>query len=133
TSPTGGDDGCAGATVNSFTPGWCLGGTARSGNANGHLNGPRGVAVTSNGLFVVDVVNNRISRYDAATGEFLGWHGAIATLPNGGADGCTTAGVGAMTPGWCLGGTAKASSELGTFDGPIDVTADAVYLYVSDA
>jgi hypothetical protein len=38
TSPTGGDPGCAGATVGTFTPGWCIGGTTAAstiGNGDG--------------------------------------------------------------------------------------------------
>jgi hypothetical protein len=35
TSPTGGDVGCAGAAVGGVTPGWCTGGSAIAGTANG--------------------------------------------------------------------------------------------------
>jgi len=132
-SPTGGDIGCVSAAVGSFTPGWCSGGTATSGTGSGHLSSPKGIWSNGTNIYVADVGNNRISKYLQASGAFVGWFGAVATVPTGGDSGCSAAGVATLTPGWCSGGTAKRGSDLGMFDAPAYVKGSgADYLYISD-
>ena len=133
TTPTSGDAGCAGAAVSSFTPGWCIGGTATNGTGNGQLNAPKGLWPNGTHLYVADVSNNRISKYSLTTGAFVGWFGAVSTVPTGGQSGCSSTPVGALTPGWCTGGTAKRGSDLGMFDAPAYVKGAGVdYLYITD-
>jgi hypothetical protein len=134
TSPTGGAAGCNGATVGTFTPGWCTGGTSASGSGDGMLNGPYNVYLDASAkLYVADRNNHRISKYDSA-GAFLGWIGKIATSPTGGAAGCNGATVGTFTPGWCTGGVAASGSGDGMMSSPADVTLDPNgNLYVADS
>lgn len=134
TSPTGGAAGCAGASVGTFTPGWCTGGSSDAGSGNGAMNAPYGIAVDSSGnIFLADTFNHRISKYTSA-GAFVGWIGKILTSPTGGAAGCAGATVGTFTPGWCTGGTAGNGNFDGALNNPYDVTLDSAgNLYVTDA
>ena len=132
TSPTSGAVGCAGAVVGTFTPGWCLGGTASSGTGNGQLSAPVGVWTNGTSLYVADSTNSRVSRYSVASGAFSGWMGNISTSPTGGDAGCAGAAVSTLTPGWCTGGTAKAGMDIGMLDVPQAVTGEGLYIYVSD-
>lgn len=134
---------CSGATTNTRTPGWCLGGTQTTGNADGEFNTPADMAVISGKLYVADYSNHRLQRFDASTGAFEGWIGRINTVPGTGA--CSGASVDDASPTWCVGGTAKASnrynlngppSEVAApqegFNGPIGIDTDGTYLYVAD-
>jgi sugar lactone lactonase YvrE len=134
TSPTGGAAGCNGASVGSFTPGWCTGGTSASGTGNGMMSSPKGLFLDSSGnLYVSDSGNSRINKYNSS-GVFQGWIGQIATSPTGGAAGCNGASVGTSTPGWCTGGTSAAGSDDGMLDTPEGVTLDsAKNIYVADS
>lgn len=129
----GGAAGCSSATTGTFTPGWCTGGTSASGTGDGMLNTPQGIEGDGTYLYVADGTNHRISRYVAATGAFAGWTGKIATVPSGGASGCTSAAVGAATPGWCTGGTAATGTGNGHLSTPRDLSYTGTYLYVTDA
>jgi hypothetical protein len=113
-SPTGGASGCNGAAVGTFTPGWCIGGSAssNSGGSGGlkkaknlHVNDAIGM------LYIGDWDQSAVNRYDLSTGAFRGWIGTIAASPTGAAPGgpssCVSAPVNSMTPGWCTGGYAK--------------------------
>lgn len=52
TSPTGGAGGRVGATVGTFTPGWCTGGQSGSGTGDGMLNYPSAITyVAASGKF----------------------------------------------------------------------------------
>lgn len=132
-SPTGGDPGCSGAATNGFTPGWCSGGTAKSGNGDGHFSSPQGIYGDATYLYVVDTVNNRVMRFTKTTGAFGGWIGRVLTVPTGGEAGCTSVAIGSPTPGWCTGGTAQTGTGNGALSAPTDATGDGTYLYVSDS
>jgi len=132
TSPNGGDAGCSGAAANSFTPGWCIGGTAKSGTGDGHLYGPSGLWSNGTALYVADSTNNRIARYDLTNAAFTGWMGNISTAPTGGDDGCASAVPSTLTPGWCTGGTAKSGKGIGMLDAPQFVAGAGLYIYVTD-
>lgn len=118
-SPTGGDAGCNGAAVGTFTPGWCTGGGAGSGGTgDGLVNVFFGIAIdASNNIYAGDSSANRILKYNSS-GVFQGWVGKIATSPTGGASGCSGATVGTLTPGLCTGG----SSTAGTADGMLNMS-----------
>jgi sugar lactone lactonase YvrE len=134
TSPTGGAAGCNGASVGTFTPGWCTGGTSASGSGDGMLNNPQKIALdSSDNIYVVDTGNHRINKYDSS-GVFQGWIGKIATSPTGGAASCNGASVGTFTPGWCTGGTAASGTGDGMMSSPKGVHLDSSgNLYVSDS
>jgi DNA-binding beta-propeller fold protein YncE len=118
------------ATCNSgtVTTGWCKGGTATSGNQDGMFNTPAGLALDPSGttLYVVDNGNNRVQRFDAATGAFKKWTGGV-----GSSGGSCTAGP---TNGWCSGSGAISTggSGDGYLSGPTGIAVDANYLYVGD-
>lgn len=98
---------CTGVT-NSFTNGWCAcgTGTAGSGNiGNGSLNGPAGLAIHGDHLYVNDSANNRLSKYNKNDGTFVGWVG-ILNDPTGAT--CSAVGTGNFSGGWCVGGTTQA-------------------------
>jgi DNA-binding beta-propeller fold protein YncE len=134
TSPTGGAAGCIGATAGTFTPGWCTGGTATNGSGDGMLYQPHGLFGDSSGnLYVSDMTNNRISKYNSA-GCFQGWIGKIFTSPTGGASGCNGAAAGTFTPGWCTGGGASYGSGDGMLYQPHGLFMDSsAHLYVADS
>ena len=69
-----------------------------------------------------------MSKYVAASGEFVGWIGAVTgtTAPTGISCPSGTPSVGQFTPGWCKGGT----SGAGTADGMMN---DAGGVYVDPA
>ncbi len=132
TPPTGGDPGCAGATINVATPGWCTGGNARSGTGNGQLSSPQSIYSDGTNLYVTDAGNFRIVRYTLSTGVFTGWIGNINTVATGGASGCSSAAVGTFTPGWCLGGTGRTGTGNGMLNAPVGIDGDGTNLYVAD-
>jgi len=148
-SPTDGDAGCAGRAANTFTPGWCKGGTSKSGSVDGALNNPSGIIHHSGSLYVVDTTNHRVSKYSASTGAFVGWIGRVSTTPTGG---CTPvangSGYNVSGTGWCTGGTSGMANgganwqmsgidRGGGFnfwlnDAVNGITTDGTYLYVSN-
>jgi hypothetical protein len=133
TTPTGGDAGCATAAVSSYTPGWCSGGTAKSGTGDGHLSSPTGLWSNGSSLYVGDTANSRVDRVAISNGGFTGWMGNISTVPTSGDSGCLGSVVGTMTPGWCKGGTSKAGIGLGMVDGPLYMSGSGVYVYTTDS
>ena len=128
TKPTGGDTGCINATP--LTPGWCTGGVSAS-NTGGGFNAPRDIAVSGSFYYVVDSANNRISKFSTA-GVYIGWKGLILTSPTSGDTACAGAAIGAVTPGWCVGGTSQRSILNGSFDSPVGITTDSSWIYVTD-
>jgi hypothetical protein len=139
-SPNGGAPGCVGAPNNSFTPGWCLGGSSESGNEDGNLNSPSGITYVAGNLYVIDHSNSRISRYNATSGNFSGWIGRINASPS---SGCTTINRGSGTvseTGWCLGGTSRNANDHTDRGGGFyfnygsnsDIQSDGLHLYVGN-
>jgi hypothetical protein len=144
TSPTGGDTGCNGAAVGTYTPGWCTGGVSAAGSGDGMLIYPSGITyVASSGkLYVMDNNNHRVSAYTAATGAFVGWIGRTNVAPSSGCTVATNGQYNVSTSGWCKGGTAQAGSQGadkgggfffwgggGTTNG---ITSDGTYLYIAN-
>jgi uncharacterized repeat protein (TIGR01451 family) len=114
TIPTGGDPGCSSASINTYTPGWCIGGVSVGGNTTGAMNSPEGIVFVPGSpayLLVSDSANNRIGKYNAANGAYIGWIGNVNVTPTGGAAGCTSASANQFTPGWCLGGSATSNGQ----------------------
>lgn len=119
-------------------PGWCKGtsqGVALNvpavGSEEGSFNSPRGLWATDSYIYIADTGNNRVVRVDATTGAFAGWKGYIQST-SGMSGSCLAAGVGAITPTWCFGGSAGPATTLGGFDTPTGIAGDANYLYVQD-
>lgn len=133
-SPTGGAAGCNGAAVGTFTPGWCTGGKPTPGSGDGMLLNPSSLFLDgSGGLYVSDTSNNRVVKYNSATGAFIGWIGKINSSPTGGVAGCNGAAVGTATPGWCTGGTTSGGTGDGMLVGPLGVFVDGGgILYVAE-
>lgn len=140
TSPTGGSvETCNGASVGTFTPGWCNGGKSQNGTGDGAMSYPAGLVVNAGVLYVVDAGNHRINSYNASTGAFNGW---IGRLNSGSPSGCTTNNTGSYsvsTSGWCQGGTTAAANTNdpgGGFrfwgDYRAGITTDGSYLYVAN-
>ena len=133
TSPTGGEVGCAGRAIGTYTPGWCLGGTA--GNAaTAIIGGGSGmsIAISPNGSMYV-AYTYHIAKYVAASGQFIGWAGMVITTPDGGEPDCTTTTSGFSTPGWCTGGMSRNGTYGLQFDSGAVVTADNSNVYAAAA
>ncbi len=145
TSPLGGAPGCAGATVGSFTPGWCTGGYPQAGTGDGALNQPVSLTYASGNLYVLDQINNRVSSYNATTGAYNGWIGRIGTNPSSGCTYGTNGSYNVSQSGWCKGGTSTVSA-LGDKGGGFyfydlpstrttrggGITTDGTYLYITN-
>jgi hypothetical protein len=133
-TPTGGDAGCTTALAGSFTPGWCIGGRPMGfgeggiGNAvrenlaqlipDNAMWSPNGIFYNGGFLYVSNTDARKLSKYNASTGQFVGWIGGVSLTPTGGTSGCTTTPVGIQTPGWCTGGAAFSygrTNETGDF------------------
>jgi hypothetical protein len=139
-SPTGpASTTCVGATIHTFTPGWCTGGISESGTGDGMLSQPTGIVEAGGNLYVIDNANHRVSSYNASTGAFNGWIGRI----NGTVTNCTPlangSGYNVASAGWCKGGTGSASvvgDKGGGFyfwgdqNGREMPTTDGTYLYI---
>ncbi|MCC7440703.1 MAG: Ig-like domain-containing protein [Bdellovibrionales bacterium] len=113
------------------------GGFLSNGFAVGGMNGPKDVAVYPPFIYVADSGNHRINKY-FTSGVFAGWIGRIGgTSPFVGVGhaGCSGAGGGAPTPGWCAGGESQAGTGNGAFNDPVSVDVDVAgsALFVADA
>ncbi len=107
----------SGAPINSS--GWSdSAGAPASGSSNNAFLRPLGITVAAGKVYVSDSGNHRIACIVTSTGVYEGWRGLIGEAPAGGAVGCATAPAGAVTPGWCLGGTAAAGVGRGALSGP---------------
>ncbi len=130
-------NGCLGLGGGSGTPGWCIGtgnGVALNigtGTGDSQFNSPRGIWADDSHVFVADHGNNRLMKFDAATGVYIGWKGYIAD-----ATGMTClSGIpvtGSVTPDWCTGGLSGPGTSLGGFNGLSGLWGDASYIYVVD-
>ncbi|HOX47509.1 MAG TPA: hypothetical protein PK668_28200 [Myxococcota bacterium] len=120
------------AAVPGATGGWCTGGSSGSGSLDGELNRPYGLAHEQGKLYVADVNNSRLQRFDAATGAFEGWLGKVlATDPALGGD-CAGQASGYVAQGWCTGGTQQGGPENdGELYYPQAIAAQDGVLYVS--
>ena len=79
-SPSGGAVGCSSTPVGGITPGWCTGGSMNSiSQLSGGLYSPYGVSVDGTHVYVADVNNFRVQKYDIVTGTFDGWIGGQPT------------------------------------------------------
>jgi hypothetical protein len=138
TTGTGGA--CAGVTTGypRATPGWCFGTTVGTnlnhslGTVDNAFNGALGIWADDSNIYVADSNNHRIVKIDAATGNPLGWRGLIASTTGMSDSTCISAGVGNITPRWCLGGSSTNSRVLGGFDYPTGIWGDTNYVYVID-
>ncbi len=148
-SPTGGAAGCSGASSGTFTPGWCFGGRSTSGSEDGMLNSPGGMTYYAGSLFVIDISNHRVSKYNATTGNFEGWIGRVNSNPT---SGCGVASNGdyniangyepySGTTGWCFGGTSRAGTTRSDNGGGFffensnetsSIHTDGVFLFVTN-
>lgn len=139
-SPTGGDPGCNGAAVNSFTPGWCLGGISKSGNGDGHLRQPTSIYYQSGNLYVIDAYNHRVMSYAAVTGGFNGWIGRIGSAPSSGCSPATNGDYSVSASGWCLGGTSSRANYRNDKGGGFNfdysyrsgIFSDGIHLYITN-
>lgn len=144
--PTGGATGCTGATVGTFTPGWCTGGNSTFGSGDGMLYYPSAIVYVSGNLYVTDNINHRVSSYVASSGAFNGWIGRTNAAPS---SGCTTASNGSYTvstSGWCKGGSSQQASGPGDRGGGFSfwgtttawagymngITSDGTNLYITN-
>jgi sugar lactone lactonase YvrE len=95
------------------------------------FNSPRGIWADDTNVYVSDFLNNRLMKFNAVTGAFIGWKGFITSTA-----GMTCASgvpvLGQVTPDWCTGGTSGPGKSLGAFDSPSGLTGDANYIYVLD-
>ncbi|MCB0415294.1 MAG: Ig-like domain-containing protein [Bdellovibrionales bacterium] len=123
---TGGPSSCSlGTTINMPTPGWCMGGRARTESwgsgywaGDGRMYYPRAVLVDSTYLYVG--VEGAILRYNKSTGAFTGWIGMVKTTPPTGA--CSGDAEDTVSSGWCMGGEYKRAvpyNHNGSVDGGI--------------
>ncbi len=143
TVPTGGASGCLTMNPMAMTPGWCLGAMpnpwwainfiSNPATMPGVMNQPMGLTGDGTYLYLTDQGLHRISKYNAATGAYVGWIGMVSsTPPSGGATGCTSTANGAFTPGWCVGGTSASGTGDGMLSYPSAITHVAGKLYVVD-
>lgn len=118
------------------TPGWCFGNvgvntTNIAGTGDSMFNSPRGIWADDLNVYVSDTVNNRLMKFNATTGAFIGWKGYIAD-----ATGMTclsgTPVTGGTTPDWCKGGLSGPGKSLGAFDFLTGLWGDDNYVYVLD-
>lgn len=123
---------CNTVTANLPTQAWCYAGNSAASNSTGSLGAPFGLTVYGGKLYVVNASYNSVFRMDLATGVFERWIGRVSSIPAGGTAGCSTLPAGAVTPGWCTGGSSTSGYATGAITNGEDVNTDGTYLYVSD-
>jgi hypothetical protein len=97
---------------NTFTPGWCNGGTSMFiAGKDGGLNVPGGIWQSGGTLYVVDYYNYRVVSFNATSGAFNGWIGVMGTNSAG----CNVHSPGgrSVTKGWCKGTTNSSTTVQG--------------------
>ena len=129
---TGGAAGCTSASPGSPTPGWCTGGTAQIGQGDGKFGGLAGIWTDGTYLYVADSSYDRVNKFNAVTGAFIGWIGNTSTTGLSGGPGCAAVVANGTLPGWCTGGTSRGTSSTGSFNAPTGIVGDGTYLYVVD-
>jgi hypothetical protein len=100
---------------------------------DGVFNRPTAVTGDGTNIYVADIEASRILKFNAATGAFIGWVGAISGSPTGngpGVAGCV--GATGNTPGWCTGGSSTYGSGNGQLYYPSGITYAAGNIYVVD-
>ena len=111
--------------------GWCTGGSFTTGTDDGQFGSPNShLTLDSTGtyLYVSDGINQRIQKFNASTGAFIG---AIGALAGAGGGTCPASGV---ASGWCTKGIfdSNASSAMGGFYNPTSIAESGGFLYVTD-
>ncbi|MDR3608231.1 MAG: hypothetical protein P4M08_12745 [Oligoflexia bacterium] len=149
--------GCTSTTTGNVTPGWCYGGnnyntdqgSGTVGGKNPYNLGDGGIyssnaityAQAATGNYIYVGTQGMINRYNASTGQFMGWIGWVGNktgmsnpsdLPTGT---CSSASNNAVTPGWCMNGVSSninAGQNPGAVNQPSGIYADPVHdiLYV---
>lgn len=116
--------------------GWVTSGWPSGGSNDGMLRYPADITAFGSYLYVPDDNNSRLVKLVAATGEMVGWVGAVDLPPLGGEVGCAGAARGSITPGWCYGGTAMAApSPLGALNTArhVSLGMSGMTLYITSA
>lgn len=118
----------AGTCIVGAQTSWCSGGTFVSGNADGEFNSPASIAIdiAGNRLYIADMTNNRIQKFNLMTGAFIGSIGYTSSATGSCISGKQTS--------WCTGGTFTFTSVDGGFFYPFSLVIDTVHngLYVFD-
>jgi hypothetical protein len=129
--------------------GWCLGGQSSGGQTNngnatwtnwdGYLYNPSGITYTGGNLYVVDNGQHRVVKFNASTGQYLGWIGRVSTNPTGGCTPVTLSGYKESGTGWCTGGTSQNAANgpdpgggFYFYNGQDGITTDGTYLYITN-
>lgn len=126
TSPTDGDGSCAGAPTTTYTPGWCIGGTAGSITTNNGFSNPRSVYYDSlaNVLYTSDT-SGRLIKLNPTDGSFIGVAAGVST-----GTGCTITGNTAQ--GWCTSATGSSNSNYGAINAPAGIASNTNYIFVAN-
>ncbi|CAN5679552.1 hypothetical protein BH10BDE1_BH10BDE1_17300 [soil metagenome] len=145
TVPTGGASGCTSANAMGPSPGWCTGGLPFPYyvwnsfqlipyTTDGIMRYPNGITGDGTYLYVIDKELDRIQKFNASTGAYIGWVGSVgSSAPTGGAAGCIGRAQGLPAPGWCTGGTSQAGTGDGQYYDPTAITVVGGNLYVVDS
>ena len=101
------------------TSSWCSAGLFTTSSTDGGFKDPQSIAIDStNGfIYAADTGNFRIVKLALSTGAFVGAIG-FSTTSTG------TCPSGAVTPGWCTGGTFVSNAGDGGFTGPTALAVD---------
>ncbi|MBC7465098.1 MAG: hypothetical protein H7256_03835 [Bdellovibrio sp.] len=119
----------AGTCILGSQIGWCdSSGVFVSGTADGAFYSPSSLAIdiAGNALYVSDMGNNRLQKFNLTTGAFIGAIGYGSSASGTCASGKQTA--------WCTGGTFSLSFSDGGFFYPLGLVIDTVHntMYVSE-
>lgn len=142
--PSGGiSASCLAANPMGPAPAWCLGSYYQpnymgsnfvSFASDGVFNTPAAITGDGTNIYVVDSNASRILKFNASTGAFIGWLGAIATSPTGNAPGVSgCVGAVTVTPGWCTGGGSTSGTGNGQMSNPSAITYTGGTIYVVDS
>jgi hypothetical protein len=130
-APTDGDAGCTDPGLSgNRTPGWCIGGTAQSGNGDGQFRSSlKSVYYDSDigKLFILD--DSRLFRVDPTSGLNEATIGYISTTNVSGCSLTTN-----VPNQWCTTAQAQGagSSNYGSMNDPVGIWTDSNNIYLSD-